>query len=408
MNIKPSILVSNYNTALILWVGVSLNGHYYDRVVHRSRYNSGNWSSTFTKLGSYVEMVNGNTSDAHNKIVYSWVEDNTYPVNKFRATDVSGTQLLNTSGNYVQVSNGSSLNNIYTMAFRKESSPYYFKLSNSMGSYAKTNDNKYVGREGIVRNEEVEYTCTLSDVDVDGKRIDFVEIDEMAPAKSVEKLYSDLETVPFEVNDLSDFTFNISYGITNTEKAEKVLSEKHSVKYIVELVDAKSGKVLNELDEIVFDENNVEKQGEKSYKVDTKGLGKRSLKLRLTVKTDLKVQTTTATIESEENVLAKQAVENIKNVTAERVPVTDYALFQNYPNPFNPTTTITYQIPKEGKVTIKVYDSIGKEITTLVNEEKQRGRYNVTFDASNLTSGIYFYSLSSGNFKETKKLILLK
>ena len=92
----------------------------------------------------------------------------------------------------------------------------------------------------------------------------------------------------------------------------------------------------------------------------------------------------------------------------EKPVITDYALFQNYPNPFNPITTISYQIPKSGEVTIKVYDSIGKEVATLVNEEKQRGRYSVMFDASNLTSGIYFYSLTSGNFKETKKLILLK
>ncbi len=80
-NSKPSILVSNYNTALILWVGSPSSFGSSTRVVLRSRYNSGNWSSTFTKLGSYVEMVNGNTSDAHNKIVYSWVEDHHHPVN---------------------------------------------------------------------------------------------------------------------------------------------------------------------------------------------------------------------------------------------------------------------------------------------------------------------------------------
>lgn len=85
-----------------------------------------------------------------------------------------------------------------------------------------------------------------------------------------------------------------------------------------------------------------------------------------------------------------------------------YKLFQNYPNPFNPTTTINYSIPKASFVTIKVYDLLGKEVATLVNEVKSIGNYNVEFNASILTSGIYFYRMKAGSFVETKKLILLK
>ncbi len=85
-----------------------------------------------------------------------------------------------------------------------------------------------------------------------------------------------------------------------------------------------------------------------------------------------------------------------------------YTLFQNYPNPFNPTTTIKYEIPKEGLVTLKVYNILGKEVKTLVNEFENAGTYNVTFNASELTSGVYFYRITSGNFSQVKKLILLK
>ncbi|HQF42775.1 MAG TPA: T9SS type A sorting domain-containing protein [Ignavibacteriaceae bacterium] len=85
-----------------------------------------------------------------------------------------------------------------------------------------------------------------------------------------------------------------------------------------------------------------------------------------------------------------------------------YSLSNNYPNPFNPSTTIKYQIPKSGLVTLKVYNVLGKEITTLVNEEKSVGSYEITFDASGLSSGIYFYKLSADNFQQTKKMILLK
>jgi len=85
-----------------------------------------------------------------------------------------------------------------------------------------------------------------------------------------------------------------------------------------------------------------------------------------------------------------------------------FKLEQNYPNPFNPSTIIRWQLPKESFVTLKVYDLLGNEITTLVNEEKAAGNYEVTFDASVLPSGVYFYTLSTGNFISTKKMILTK
>jgi hypothetical protein len=88
--------------------------------------------------------------------------------------------------------------------------------------------------------------------------------------------------------------------------------------------------------------------------------------------------------------------------------IKSYNLYQNYPNPFNPTTTITYQIPTEGKVLLKVFDILGKEVAVLVDEYKSEGRYSVDFDGSNLPSGIYFYTLKAGNYVSTKKLILMK
>jgi len=87
---------------------------------------------------------------------------------------------------------------------------------------------------------------------------------------------------------------------------------------------------------------------------------------------------------------------------------TEYTLYQNYPNPFNPLTNIGFQIPNFGLVSLKIYDLLGTEVAVLVNEEKQPGVYEVQFDASNLSSGIYYYKLVSGNFIETKKMVLLK
>jgi len=86
----------------------------------------------------------------------------------------------------------------------------------------------------------------------------------------------------------------------------------------------------------------------------------------------------------------------------------DYRLEQNYPNPFNPSTKISYQLPQQGFVTLKVFDVLGKEVTTLVNEKKSAGSYEVDFSAKGLASGIYIYRMKVNEFIESKKMILIK
>lgn len=87
---------------------------------------------------------------------------------------------------------------------------------------------------------------------------------------------------------------------------------------------------------------------------------------------------------------------------------TEFALNQNYPNPFNPSTNINYDIPEASHVTIDVFNMMGQKVATLINESKAAGSYSVTFDASQLSSGIYIYRLQSGNFLSTKKMMLIK
>ncbi|MCZ2267437.1 MAG: T9SS type A sorting domain-containing protein [Ignavibacteriales bacterium] len=99
---------------------------------------------------------------------------------------------------------------------------------------------------------------------------------------------------------------------------------------------------------------------------------------------------------------------NPTSIDEESEILQDYKLYNNYPNPFNPTTTIKYQIPEISFVTIKVYDILGREVATLVNEEKTIGTYEIIFSANALASGIYFYRLQSGNTIQIKKMLLLK
>ena len=85
-----------------------------------------------------------------------------------------------------------------------------------------------------------------------------------------------------------------------------------------------------------------------------------------------------------------------------------FYLYQNYPQPFNPSTTIKFQIPKTSFVSLKIFDALGREIATLINEEKQVGTFEVQFDGSDLASGIYFYTLKAGEYTNTKKMSLIK
>lgn len=86
----------------------------------------------------------------------------------------------------------------------------------------------------------------------------------------------------------------------------------------------------------------------------------------------------------------------------------EFTLDQNYPNPFNPSTSIQYRVSSISQVILKVYDVLGNEVATIVNEEKSAGSYEVKFDAAGLSSGMYFYKLQTDNFVETKKMLLLK
>lgn len=93
------------------------------------------------------------------------------------------------------------------------------------------------------------------------------------------------------------------------------------------------------------------------------------------------------------------------NVTVQSL---SYKLYQNYPNPFNPNTKINFSIPKESFVSIKVYNALGKEVITLMNGQKQEGSYEVEFNGSNLSSGVYFYRIETGEFQDIKQMILIK
>jgi hypothetical protein len=96
----------------------------------------------------------------------------------------------------------------------------------------------------------------------------------------------------------------------------------------------------------------------------------------------------------------------IENDNTNNIPL-KYTLHQNYPNPFNPITTIKYELPREGMITFKIYDILGKEIYS-INEFRKAGVHEIKFDGTNLASGVYFYRIEAGSFFATKKMVLIK
>jgi len=105
--------------------------------------------------------------------------------------------------------------------------------------------------------------------------------------------------------------------------------------------------------------------------------------------------------------LISYSTTGVSTPTANHTPQ-KYSLLQNYPNPFNPSTQISYQVPNNSRVSLKVFDLLGREVAVLVNEVKPAGTYTATFNANDIPSGVYFYRLRSGSFTETKRLVLLK
>ncbi|HRP94392.1 MAG TPA: T9SS type A sorting domain-containing protein, partial [Ignavibacteriaceae bacterium] len=150
----------------------------------------------------------------------------------------------------------------------------------------------------------------------------------------------------------------------------------------------------------------LEKYASLDYQVDCSGITPGDYYLRLVTNVNTDADFALANIINDNTTLAKKNFNKV-NFTGSEIPIT-YELSNNYPNPFNPSTTIRYQIPKDGIVTLKIFDILGSEVATLVNEEKVAGKYEINFNASSLASGVYIYRFQAGSFVNSKKMLLIK
>jgi hypothetical protein len=355
-----------------------------------------------TNVSSHSMSV---TDDGRSIIAYG---DNGGASNKFRQVwYYTLDEGLGTSGKQTHLSNGSSLSNMYAMSFQNATLPFSFSMSANLGSLQKVTEIPIAcGRKGIVIGDSAEFYFTLGDVTLSGNTIDFIKTGINPDFSLLDTLNYYLSTEKFNVTNSSQFDFSIEYGVTDSLKAVQSLAENEYVKFKLQLINANTNNVIGEYTVVTFTKDNITPYFGESFSINTSGIGNKKVRVRFIAEENINGGYAMANIYAEESVMPKQNL-NIISYSGSEV-ITEYALEQNYPNPFNPTTTISYQIPTSGNVSIKVYDILGNEVANLVDSYKETGRYEVSLDASSLASGVYIYRLNVNDYVNVKKMVLLK
>ena len=309
-------------------------------------------------------------------------------------TTLDGTNGI--TGNDLQLSNGNHDYLMRAVSFNNATAPYYFKNKNLYTQAPPKIVQNAInnGREGIVKKDSCQFYFGVGDVKADNKIIEFTPISDTTHFQSLADLNSYLVTNPIQINNNSELYYSVQYGITDSAAAINALKANTHINFKVEILDAVTGEVFGESDNVNFDSLHIFEYNNIAYQVNTEGMGNRTIKIRLKITTNSNIEYSLKSSYSTEEVILQKSKTNHR-VVLNLTKVNSYDLSQNYPNPFNPSTTIKYQIPKAGIVTLKVYDILGKEVASLLDEYKNEGRYSINFNASKLASGVYIYQIKA-------------
>jgi hypothetical protein len=383
------------------------------RVLYRYK-TSSSWSS-ISALGSNANSVNINKGSTvinyWEPMACAWSEGNNcnYPNKYVRSHEsVFIIRALNTTGDHLQLNNSTDFNNMYANSFHRNSSPFFFQVSNNLAGQIQKIEaiEIFKGREGVVTKDNVGFYYAIGDITVDGDVKDFSDFPDTISVNDLQTMNEYLLTKPFSVTNSSTLTYGVQYGITDSAAAVAALSDSSEITFRVELIDNQSGQILGFFDEVSYTSSNVFQYENIGYQVDLSGIGSRTVILKLVTATEADCDYSITNRYSDTETLNKNGY---KQITFKgNSLITEYALEQNYPNPFNPTTTIKYQIPTSGNVSITVYDILGNEVANLVDGYLETGKYEVDFDASLLASGVYIYRLNVNDFINVKKMVLLR
>lgn len=433
-NYSPSVIsykiaggASNEFYSRIVWIGKrfeeeeggmgkaqAAQGTWARRVV----YNNQQTPNTFEVYGDNVTSVNINKNS-------TGIKDSTHAISWSTSTGVAkyristgaigdfqnGTTIIN--GKDAQLSNGTSFSDMYgLMLDASTSAPYHLRLSdNNLSQFSKQQFSAVNnGREGIVRDSTAQFYFAVGDILVNGEPVNFEGNPDTIKNHTTETLNANLVSSPIELSNNSNLLYSVQYGITDSAFTAKVLAGGKTVNFKIQLVDANTNAIIGEYDNVTFSSEYIAQYNNVGYEITTAGIGNRVVRLRLVVNAYSGVQYALSNRYNTESIinLGKTASQRTKTGFKGSLEIKDYALSQNYPNPFNPTTRISYALPAAGPVSLKVYDVLGKEVMSLVNNHQESGRYDVEFDASRLSSGMYIYKLTSGTFSQVRKMMFVK
>jgi hypothetical protein len=398
----PSIAVNSTDYPSVVWIGTPYSESSTKRVVMRSKSSSG-WSSVFNQ---YDDMAN-------NPVITA-TDDGSYLIPAWSYNAGSNTKCLrygsiksfNVPGLYVQLANASNLNSMYATAYQVQAVPYSFTNTPSVGSIAKESMADFsTGRLVIFTKDSMQFYMALGDIKLNGEAIIFIQTGDSLLLSGQMDVNNYLLSEPFSAGELSDLSFSSELGISDSLNVQNKFAENDNLVFDIVLTD-ENGNLISELAHERINKSTYTSNKNNTYNINLASLKGMTLRLGIRTGTNLAGNYTIANILNDGNVLEKRNAQQVSLKNSNIIK--NYSLEQNYPNPFNPVTTINYQLPKEGIVTLKIYDAIGTEVTTLVHEYKQAGRYNVNFNASGLASGVYFYRLQVNDFTSSKKLILMK
>ena len=429
-NFEPSISLCDYSNRYVMvsWRGtytaavekrMAKENDYSDHIITAvAKVGYGTSWGGFSSFSNDINFTNNNSLTASYGSVLTWSE-NGGALSKFVKRNSNGTYgaITSLSHNGIQslVSNGASFSDMKVMVFNtKTSAPYLLnKCTDNFyqgGGLEKVGETELTGisygRSGVVEKNNIEFLFNIGDVQVDGQSIKFIERVDTLPVTSIEELNTVARTEQFSLSPQSELIFSNYYYVVNKAMASSLLSDQFNVTFKCELVNSATNIVVGTFDNVTYDKNNVSKYDNPSYLVDCSGIESGNYYLRLFTSVNEDVNLFVSDIQRDDVVLEKSNL-LVRNFKGEGIP-TVYDLAQNFPNPFNPSTTIRYQIPQDGIVTLKIYDILGSEVATLVNEQKAAGKYEINFNASNFASGVYIYKIQAGSFNSSKKLMLLK
>jgi len=221
-----------------------------------------------------------------------------------------------------------------------------------------------------------------------------------------------MESDPFLLSDESQFNYTVQYGVSDSLNAISTLGAHGRINLRMELIDDATGNVIGVHDNVTISSSRINTFVSENHAVSNKGIGSKMVRLRLAIQDNIEPVYVITNIFAMTKVFLNKSISQTAINYDGKPVVTDYDLSQNYPNPFNPSTTISFQVPVEGVVSLKVFDILGKEVATLVNDHRPAGRYDVSFDASRLSSGVYVYELRTFEGLTphvlSKKMTLLK